>query len=132
MVKNLHADAGDTGDLGSIPGSGRSPGEGNGHPGQYSCLGDPMDGGAWRATVHRVTKSQTSLHNTTARVRSQYTHIYVQIECNIMFNVTKCSLVTDTTVAETALISGCLWSHLFQYNLEMTLHYVRMYCIYAI
>ena len=43
------------GDLGSIPGSGRSPGEGNGNPLQYSCLENPMDRGAWWATVHRVT-----------------------------------------------------------------------------
>ena len=42
------------GDLGSIPGSGRSPGEGNGNPLQYSCLENPMDGGAWWATVQRV------------------------------------------------------------------------------
>ena len=46
-------------DPGSIPGSGRSPGEGNGNPLQSSCLGNPMDRGAWRATVHGVTKSQT-------------------------------------------------------------------------
>ena len=46
--------AGDMGDLGSIPGSGRSPGEGNGNPLQYSCLGNPMDREAWQATVHRV------------------------------------------------------------------------------
>ena len=44
------------GDLGSIPGSGRSPGEGNGNPLQYSCLENPMDRGAWQATVHRVTR----------------------------------------------------------------------------
>ena len=44
------------GDVGSIPGSGRSPGEGNGKPIQYSCLENFMDGGAWRATVHRVAK----------------------------------------------------------------------------
>ena len=50
---NLPANAGD---LGSIPGSGRSPGEGNGHPLQYSCLENPMDRGAWQATVHEVTK----------------------------------------------------------------------------
>ena len=47
------------GDPGSIPGSGRSPGEGNGNLLQYSCLENPMDGGAWWATVHGVTKSQT-------------------------------------------------------------------------
>ena len=47
------------GDLGSIPGSGRSPGEGNGNPLQYSCLENPMDGGAWRATVCGVSKSRT-------------------------------------------------------------------------
>ena len=49
------------GDLGSIPGSGRSLGEGNGNPLQYSCLENPMDGGAWWATVHGVAKSQTRL-----------------------------------------------------------------------
>ena len=45
------------GDLGSIPGSGRSPGEGNGNPLQYSCLENSMDGGAWRAAVHGVTET---------------------------------------------------------------------------
>ena len=44
------------GDVGSIPGLGRSPGEGNGNPSQYSCLENPMDGGAWWATVHGVVK----------------------------------------------------------------------------
>ena len=47
------------GDPGSIPGLGRSPGEGNGHPLQYSCLENPMDRGAWQATVHGVAKSWT-------------------------------------------------------------------------
>ena len=56
VVKNLPANAGDPG---SMPGLGRSPGEGNGNPLQYSCLGNPMDRGAWRATVHGVTKSHT-------------------------------------------------------------------------
>ena len=55
VVKNLLANAGD---VGSIPGSGRSPGEGNGHTLQYSCLGNPMDRGAWQAAVHRVAKGQ--------------------------------------------------------------------------
>ena len=49
------------GDPGSIPESGRSPGEGNGNPLQYPCLGNPMDRGAWQATVHGVAKSQTQL-----------------------------------------------------------------------
>ena len=49
------------GDQGSIPGSGRPPGEGSGNPLQYSCLGNSMDGGAWWATVCGITKSQTQL-----------------------------------------------------------------------
>ena len=49
------------GDPGSIPGSGRLPGEGNGYPVQYSCLENVMDRGAWQATTHGVTKSQTQL-----------------------------------------------------------------------
>ena len=60
MVKNPPADAGDARDIGSIPGSGRSPGGGNGNPLQYSCLENPMDRGAWRAAVHGVTKSDTT------------------------------------------------------------------------
>ena len=53
------------GDLGSIPASGRSLGEGNGNPLQYSCLKNPMDRGAWWATVHGVAKSQTRLSDFT-------------------------------------------------------------------
>ena len=53
--------AGVTENMGSIPGSERSPGGGHGNPLQYSFLENPMDRGAWRATVHRVTKSQTQL-----------------------------------------------------------------------
>ena len=54
MIKNLPANAGDTG---SVPGLGRSPGEGNGNPLLYSCLGNPMDKVNWCAIVHGVTKS---------------------------------------------------------------------------
>ena len=61
VVKNLPADAGDTRNLGSIPGLGRSPGEGHSNPLQYSCLGNPMYRGAWWATVHTIAKSQTRL-----------------------------------------------------------------------
>ena len=56
MVQNLPAIAED---VASIPGSGRSPGGGHDNPLQYSCLENPMDRGAWQATVHRVTRSQT-------------------------------------------------------------------------
>jgi len=66
VVKNLPANAGDAG---LIPQSGRSPGEGNRNPLQYSFLENPMDRGAWWATVHGVTKSRTRL--------SAHTHIYV-------------------------------------------------------
>ena len=59
VVKNLSANAGDVRDMGSIPRLGRSPGEGNGNPLQYSCLENPMDRGAWWAMVCRVTKSWT-------------------------------------------------------------------------
>ena len=58
LIKNLPANAGDTRDAGWIPGSGRSPGGERRNPLQYSRLGNPVDRGAWRATVHRVTKSQ--------------------------------------------------------------------------
>ena len=61
VVKNLPASAGDIRDAGSILGSGRSPGGGNGHSLQYSCLGNPMDRGAWWATVHGVTNNWTQL-----------------------------------------------------------------------
>ena len=56
VVKNSPASAGDIRDLGLIPGSGKSPGEGNGNPLQYSCQENPVGGGAWRAVVHGVTK----------------------------------------------------------------------------
>ena len=61
VVKNPPANAGDTGDVGSIPGSGRFPEEGDGNPFQYFCLGNPMTG-TWQATVHEVGKSQTHMH----------------------------------------------------------------------
>ena len=60
-VKNLPANAGDVRDMGWIPGLGRSPGGGHGNPLQYSCLKNPVDRGAWQASVDEVTKSQTQL-----------------------------------------------------------------------
>ena len=59
--KNFTCNAGASGDMGSIPGSGRSPGGGHGNPLQYSCLENPMEREAWQAIVYRVAKSQTGL-----------------------------------------------------------------------
>ena len=71
---NLAANAGDVRDTGSNPGSGRSSGEGHDNPLQYSCLENPIDRGAWWATVHGVTKSQTWLSNLAC---TQHVHVYV-------------------------------------------------------
>ena len=60
LVMNLPANAGDIKDMGSIPGSGRSPGGGSGNPLQYSCLENPMDRGALQTIVHKVTESDTT------------------------------------------------------------------------
>ena len=62
MVENLPATAGATGDMFSIPGLGRSPGEGNGYPLQYFCLENSMDRGVWRVIVHRVAESDMTEH----------------------------------------------------------------------
>ena len=59
VVKNSPASGGDSRDVGSIHGLGRFPGEGNGNPLQYSCLGNPMDRGAWETTVHGIAKNLT-------------------------------------------------------------------------
>ena len=62
VVKNPPARAGDAGDVGSVPGWGRSSGEGNDNLLQYSCLGNPTDRRAWRAIVHRVAKESDSTY----------------------------------------------------------------------
>ena len=65
VLKNLPANAGDTGEVDSTPGLGRAPGEGNGNPIQYSCLENLIDRGAWWATVHGVARSWTRLSDFT-------------------------------------------------------------------
>ena len=65
VAQMVKVSAYNVGDLGSIPGSGRSPGEGSGNPLKYSCLENPMDGGAWWATVHGVAKGWTWLSDFT-------------------------------------------------------------------
>ena len=73
MVKNPPANAGDVRDAVSIPGSGRSPGIGNGNPLQYSCLENLMERGALWATVHVVTKSWTLLKQLKSNIKKQET-----------------------------------------------------------
>ena len=75
LVKNLLANAGNTRDVGLIPGSGRSPGEGNDNPLQYSCLENSMGRGAWQAKVYRVTKNLTRL-STRVHTHNQFTGKY--------------------------------------------------------
>ena len=72
VVKTLPANVGDIRDGGSIPRSGRIPGRGHGRPLQYSCLKNPMDRGAWRATDHGVTKSRT--------LPKRHTHTHTKVE----------------------------------------------------
>ena len=74
------ASAYNAGDLGSIPGSGRSPGEGNGNPLQISCMENPMDEGTWQATVHGVAKSQTQLSDFTFTFIIHLTREYLVIK----------------------------------------------------
>ena len=73
VVKKLSANAGDVGDSGWIPAPGRSPGGGHGNLFQYSCLENPLDRGAWWATVHRGTKSRTRLRQLSTHLA--HTHV---------------------------------------------------------
>ena len=77
VVKNLPANAGDIKDMGLIPGSGRFSGGGHGNPLHYSCLESPLDRGAWRATVHGVTKSRTWLKWLRTHTVIQYEFILI-------------------------------------------------------
>ena len=80
--------AGDARDLGLIPGLGRSPGEGNGNPLQYSCLGNPMDKGAWRAALYRVEKES----DTTEQLN---THTYIYLGSKIYVYICTLTFITD-------------------------------------
>ena len=74
VIKNLPANAGDVRDLGLVPGLGRSPGEGNGNPLQYSCLENPTDRGTWWATVQKFAKGQTQLKSLSTHECTKHTH----------------------------------------------------------
>ena len=86
QVKNLPAKAGN---VGSIPRSGRSPGEGNDNPLQYSCLGNPMDRGAWKAAVHKVAQSQARLNTHAQFNKSKLDKILKSLSHAIKVNYTK-------------------------------------------
>ena len=77
------------GDQGSIPGLGRSPGEGHGNPLQYSCLENPMDRGAWRAIVHGVAKSRTPLSDFTFTLRGQQRMRWWEAWCAAVHGIAK-------------------------------------------
>ena len=85
--KESASNAGTSGDVGSIPGSGRSLGGGHGNPLQYSCLEKPMDREAWRATVHRVTESDTT--EATYRISSLLRHFLFVCKYALL-TVTRC------------------------------------------
>ena len=92
MIKNLSANAGDTRDTGSILGSGRSPGVGNGNPLQYSCLENPIDRGAWWVIDHQFAKSWTRL-SLYARAHTHthtHTHTAVSFHHICLLHVTSC------------------------------------------
>jgi len=86
MVMNPPTNAGDKRDTGSIPESGRSPGGGHGNPLQHSCLENPMDRGAWWATVHRVAKNHTQLKQLSAHHREQYRSFFKKLKIELPYN----------------------------------------------
>ena len=94
MVKYLAANAGDTGDMSSIPGLGRSPGVGKGDRFQYSCLRNPMDRGAWQATVYEVTESDMTEHICTFIITQKWQQsnecfsINIFLSCFLFFLIT--------------------------------------------
>ena len=113
VVKNPPANAGGMGDTGWIPGSGRSPGEGKGNSLQYSCLGNPMDRGAWRATVHGVTESD--------RTERAHTHIHTRthllsLSCNPSLTLTLQAFILLNFIHVNNQVSGWGGRHLSLMN----------------
>ena len=106
VVKNLPANAGDKRDASLIPGSGRSPGEGNGILFQYSCWENPRDRGAWRATIHGVAKSHTWLN-----IWAQHTSNILPSLTSLAPSLSLCMCVECMCLPSSAL-HGCSWSFL--------------------
>ena len=105
----VKASACNVGDLGSIPGLGRSPEEGNGNPLQYSCLENPMDGGAWWATVHRVAKSRTRLSDFTFTLSILWHCLSLGLELKLTFS-------SPVATAEFSKFAGILSAALSQHH----------------
>ena len=90
----VKASAWNAGDPGLIPGSGRSPEEGNGTPLQYSCLENPMEGGVWQATVHGVAKSRTRLSDFTSLTALDIKKVLILFYFKTFYNRVKCLIIT--------------------------------------
>ena len=116
----VKASAYNVGDLGSIPVLGRSPGEGNGNPLQYSCLENPMDRGAWWATVHMVTKSWTQLSDFTFTFT--YELVYYSDYLSVSSVQFSCSVMSNSVTPWTA---ACQASHVHHQLPEFTQTYVH-------
>ena len=139
MVKNSPTNAGDAGDRGSIPRLGGSPGGENGYPLQYSCQENPMDRGAWLATVHRVTKSWTWLKGlrtrtvfSSSRISTFFFITLVYLFCNtyclqvpilyfLFFQYDSLGLLNSTMCG-----SFCLWCLLSLYVVVQMQSHVRL------
>ena len=98
------ASAWTAGDPGSIPESERSPGEGNGNPLQYSCLENPVEGGAWWATVHGISKSQTRLNDFTFTYSVNKYIKKVMLMLDIIFLVKKYNLFINSSIMYSAIL----------------------------
>ena len=110
-------DAENAGDAGSIPGSGRSPGGGYGNPIQYCCLENPMDRGAWQATIHRVTESDTTevtWHVHTHGYTTFYLSVHHMIDIGLFLLATVTSAVLNSHVCvfSKRMFSSILGGHL--------------------
>ena len=108
-VKNLPANAGDARDPGSIPGSGRSPGGGNGNPLQYPCLENPMDGGAWWATIYWVTESNTTEANEQTSTRLSI--IYLSIIHLLVYRLSLSMSICVSHLSVSAIYPSSAYLH---------------------
>ena len=118
VAQTSKASACTAGDSSLIPGSGWSPGEGNGNPPQHSCLENPVDGGAWEATVHGVAKSQTWLSDFTL-----FFDVIIELQCSTKFVVFGGIFAILSVIAkeqQKKMKNGMwIWVHLCFWSLEL-------------